>query len=1088
MDLSMMNDAQKRAVIHTEGPLLILAGAGSGKTRVLTHRIAYLVEEKGIHPANILAITFTNKAAKEMVDRVENLINKPMNLWVTTFHSACVRILRREIDKIGYDKNFVIYDGVDQKTLLKQCYKELNINDKLYPLAMVQSRISSAKDKLYTPNKFKKEYEGDFQMETIGNIYKLYQNKLRGNNALDFDDLIFKTIELFEENEDILGLYQDKFRYIMVDEYQDTSQAQYRLVSLLAEGHQNLCVVGDIDQCIPEDMKVITLDGKKEISTLKMGESILAPAGHGKVMKATVDNIVKRPYKGPIVKVTTKGGNVIKATPNHITCGKLNMKQGVYYVYLMYKEGIGYRIGQTQGVRSRKVGEIANGLMVRLNQEKADKAWILKVCETKEDACYYEQLLSTKYSIPTMVFHNSGRNMSISQETIDKLFNNIDTKKNVIKLMEELLLFEEYPHHKPSGVTRGNVSRRILNMTFFGGKESSKGWHSHRIQFNTSSKEVREKLKRNDFPIRNSKGDTWRVETERLDYDETNVYGKDIVKVVEDVAITKRARLVKEESYLYMPIAHLRPSMSVAVYKENKMIEDIVENVEFEEFNGHVYDISVPNARHFICENMAVHNSIYGWRGADIRNILSFEEDFKNAVTIKLEHNYRSTKVILDAANSVIKNNINRKSKTLLANKGQGEKIKYYRADDEKYEAQYIVKNIIDMVKTDGRNYREFAVLYRTNAQSRSIEDMFVRGRIPYRIYGGLKFYDRKEIKDIVAYLRLIQNPVDDIALKRVINVPKRGIGNRSVEKFEELANDTGESIYSVVLDDEMLSGFSKRVMSGLSDFTDVIEKCRSLKDTAKVSEIIQIVIEESGYIAELENEDTIEAQSRIENIRELLSVAKEFEKDSDTGLLMEFLEKTSLSTDLDSMDEDDNKVVLMTLHSAKGLEFPVVFLAGLEEKIFPISRALESEKDIEEERRLCYVGITRAEEMLFISHARMRMLYGKTNYNPISRFVDEIASALIERDKAAIEAKDKAALAPASGIYRGTTINQAPKATKKASSENIHPGARVLHDKFGQGTIISIKDKAGDKEITIAFQNAGIKKLMLSFAPIKVV
>ncbi|PAB58554.1 DNA helicase PcrA [Anaeromicrobium sediminis] len=728
MDLSMMNEAQKRAVLHTEGPLLILAGAGSGKTRVLTHRIAYLVEEKGVHPGNILAITFTNKAAKEMVERVEALIEKPMNLWVTTFHSACVRILRREIAKIGYDKNFVIYDASDQKTLLKECYKQLNINDKLYPLAMVQSRISSAKDKLFTPNRFKKEYEGDFQMETIGNIYALYQRKLRGNNALDFDDLIFKTIELFEENEDILCLYQDKFKYIMVDEYQDTSLAQYKLVSMLSEGHQNLCVVGDIDQ------------------------------------------------------------------------------------------------------------------------------------------------------------------------------------------------------------------------------------------------------------------------------------------------------------------------------------------------------------------------SIYGWRGADIRNILSFEEDFASSVTIKLEQNYRSTKTILDAANSVIKNNMNRKSKSLFANKGNGEKIKYYRAMDEKDEARFIVKNIMDMVKTDGRNYKECAILYRTNAQSRAIEDMLMRGHVPYRIYGGLKFYDRKEVKDIVAYLRLIQNPVDDISLKRVINVPKRGIGNRTVERLVEMANETGESVYSVLLDEDMLKGFSKRVMAGFRQFTDVVNKCRELKDEIKASELIQIVLEESGYIAELENEDTIEAQTRIENLRELLSVAKEFEADSETGLLMEFLEKTSLSTDLDSMDEDDNKVVLMTLHSAKGLEFPVVFLAGMEERIFPISRALDSDDDLEEERRLCYVGITRAEEMLFITHARMRMLYGKTNYNPISRFIEEIDSALLDRDKEAIQTKDRKALAPGAGIYRGTTINEAPKATKKASSENVHPGAKVMHDKFGMGTVISIKDKAGDKEITIAFHNAGIKKLMLGYAPINVI
>ncbi|MBF8984339.1 ATP-binding domain-containing protein [Lutibacter sp. B2] len=478
---------------------------------------------------------------------------------------------------------------------------------------------------------------------------------------------------------------------------------------------------------------------------------------------------------------------------------------------------------------------------------------------------------------------------------------------------------------------------------------------------------------------------------------------------------------------------------------------------------------------------------MYSWRGADIRNILNFEQGFDDATVIKLEQNYRSTQNILEAANCVIKNNYGRKNKVLWTSQNAGEKIKYYRATDEKDESNYIVNQIANMTSNGDVNYSECAILYRTNAQSRVVEDSLMRNRIPYKIYGGLKFYERKEIKDTIAYLRLIQNPVDNVSLKRVINVPKRGIGAKTIEKIEDRANLTDESVFNVLLDDEFIQGFSKKVSTGLKDFASIITKYRKLKEEISISEIIENVFEESGYIDELKNEDTVESQSRIENLRELLSVANEFEKNSETGTLEEFLENIALTSPLDKMEDEENHVTLMTLHSAKGLEFPIVFLAGLEEGIFPIKRALNSDQDLEEERRLCYVGITRAEKILFLTHARMRMLYGKTNYNPISRFIDEIAGELVDRDKEAIRKRDMQALAPSVGIYRGSSINQAPKESKPASKENVTPGRKIMHDKFGIGTIIAAKNKGEDTELTIAFDNSGIKKLMLGFAPIKV-
>ncbi len=728
MDLNHLNDKQREAVLKTEGPLLLLAGAGSGKTRVLTHRIAYLIEELGVYPGNILAITFTNKAAKEMKERVEALLGQHTDIWISTFHSACVRILRRDIDKIGYTRDFVIYDAADQKNILKDCLKELNVNDELFPIAMVQNKVSDAKDRMLTPQGLMKEAAGDFQLSKIAEIYELYQKKLKKNNALDFDDLIFQTVALFQRDQEVLGFYQRKFQYIMVDEYQDTNQSQYTFINLLAAKHKNLCVVGDDDQ------------------------------------------------------------------------------------------------------------------------------------------------------------------------------------------------------------------------------------------------------------------------------------------------------------------------------------------------------------------------SIYSFRGADIRNILNFEDDFSNVTVIKLEQNYRSTQNILDAANCVIKNNRGRKSKVLWTSNRVGDRIRYYKAMNEHEEGQFIVSQIREMYESEGRNYGEFAILYRTNAQSRVLEEMLMRAGVPYRIFGGLKFYARKEIKDIVSYLRLIQNSVDDLSVRRVINVPKRGIGDKTIEKLEQHAARTGESLFSAMLEADELGSFSKRVVAGISQFASVIMKFSEVKEEMGVSELISKVLDESGYIEELQKENTMEANTRIENLQEFISVAMDFEKTTEENTLEEFLGTISLVSDMDQMEDQENAVVLMTLHSAKGLEFPIVFLSGMEEGIFPSSRSMFSDQDLEEERRLCYVGITRAKEILFLTHALVRTLYGRTNYNRISQFINEIAEDYIDMDRKEETKKQEKILAPDVGIYRGISMETKTKPVESTGSNEIKPGSKVRHEKFGIGTVISIKGSGEKAELTIAFDNAGIKKLVLGFAPIQIV
>ena len=741
--IEKLNPAQREAVENTEGPVLILAGAGSGKTRVLTTRIGYLMEDKNVKAENILAITFTNKAANEMRERVEETLEgiDTKEMWITTFHSCCVRILRKSINKIGYNRSFVIYDSPDQITLIKDCMRELDISDKAFDPKYVLSCISNAKDKLYSPKKYMQLNEGDISKTKIGEIYALYQDRLKRNSALDFDDLIMKTVELFNECPDILDFYRNKFRYIMVDEYQDTSKAQYELIKLLAKQHQNICVVGDDDQ------------------------------------------------------------------------------------------------------------------------------------------------------------------------------------------------------------------------------------------------------------------------------------------------------------------------------------------------------------------------SIYGWRGADIRNILEFERDYDNVKIVKLEQNYRSTQVILDAANHVIANNTERKRKKLWSDKKEGQLIKIQLAENEIEEGDFISNTINYMRRYEDREYKDFAVLYRANAQARSVEDALNRAGIPYNIYGGIKFYERKEIKDIIAYLRVIQNPQDDISLKRIINVPRRGIGLRTIEKIEDRASLKEESIYSVLIDIEDNSDISRKARASISEFVDLMSTLRSFTDVYTVSQVIEKILDVTGYKDELLKEKNNEGEDRLENLQELISVALEFESGSEDKSLEAFLTSIALNAEPSDDEEQEDRVSLMTIHSSKGLEFPVVFLAGMEEKIFPIARAIQSmrDSDIEEERRLCYVGITRAKEELFLTLTRKRTLYGRTNPSVASRFIEELPKECIERlnkeqkelsfSKANYNILDKYTQKyKMNNMNRMAAAKKAQATIKNTSNESniddLKLGSKVHHPKCGLGTVVALKGP----DVTIAFYNQGLKTINKEYTTLDLV
>ena len=757
--LEGLNDKQYEAVINTDGPCLVIAGAGSGKTKVLTHKIAYLMQEKDIKPWNILAITFTNKAANEMKERVEALVgDDAKDMWIGTFHSICVKILRRFIDRIGFDHSFVIFDTSDQRSLIKECLKDLKIDDKMFTDRIVQFEISNAKNDMKEPEEYEAMVKGDYRREKIASVYNLYQRRLKENNAIDFDDIINYAIKIFRENDDVLDYYTNKFNYILVDEYQDTNKSQFTLIRLLAKAHGNITVVGDNDQ------------------------------------------------------------------------------------------------------------------------------------------------------------------------------------------------------------------------------------------------------------------------------------------------------------------------------------------------------------------------GIYSFRGADISNILNFEKDFKGTKIIKLEQNYRCTQNILNAANSVIKNNEVKYKKKLWTENEEGALPTFHVSDDEYDEGRYIVEEINHLRREDYYKYSDFAILYRINSQSRAIEEILRREDIPYKIVGGLKFYERKEIKDIIAYLRLINNPSDNLALKRIINEPKRGIGKTSLDKIQAISEQTGIPMYQIIKEADQY-GLS-RVYSNAQGFIEVIEDLISKKDEYTITELIKHTLKETGYTKALEDENSIEAENRIENLEEFLTVAVQFEEEEADNDLSTFLEGITLSSDIDGMDEEEESVTLMTLHSAKGLEFPVVFLVGMEEGIFPGYKSIGEPKELEEERRLCYVGITRAKNNLYLTCSRQRTMFGSTSCNPVSRFVKEIPENMLEganeidsepenkfkdsnyewsygksgnNGKVVSYKVDIPSSKPEPSFAFKSAESFLAKLNSKTQGNNTDlskykEGQRIYHKRFGEGNISKIEPEGDDLKLDIQFDKVGHKRLMAKFANLEII
>jgi superfamily I DNA/RNA helicase len=982
-----LNPDQLDAVVHTSGPLLVVAGAGSGKTRVLTHRIAHLIESEGVHPQRILAITFTNKAAGEMKERVADLIGPvAKNMWVSTFHAACVRILRANAAALGYPRSFSIYDQADSQRLVGYVIRDLNLDPKRFTPRGVHNVISNWKNELLFPSDALTVASTPIERKHA-EIYQEYQNRLFKAGAMDFDDLLTNTVLLFRQHADVLQQYQERFQYILIDEYQDTNTAQNEIVLMLAAEHQNVMVVGDSDQCLPTGTMILTPGGERPIETIAVDDVVLGTGGGPELVPGVVRHVHRSTSSG--LHVVVKAGDVtLMGTDQHIVPARLTFPAG-------------------------------DGL--------AD------------------------YRPQNGRLHNT------------------------------------------------------LNLTMFSDRRQSIGYH--RVQWCSSEQRVIDRLEAVGAILRPGKQGS-RYEGSFKSYTDA----LDQARWLADAAGVGLRRRVSIGSTMFdfTPLAHLRPGMTVLVVVDGQLRERTVDSVDFERYSGDVYDLEVEPTHHYVANGMLVHNSIYRFRGADMRNIIQFEDAFPDVTTIVLNQNYRSTQSILDAANAVIANNPARKPKELWSELGRGDAITRYHADDEGDEATWAARTMQDIHDNHAVMWKEIAVFYRTNAQSRVVEEALMRFGIPYKVVGGTRFYDRREIKDALAYMRAVTNPNDEVSVKRVINVPKRGVGDTSIGKLDAYARETGNGFIDAMrhADEAGLTGNASR---GVASFVELLDSLAHMLDEPP-ADVLQAALDRSGYLAELEAESSVDAAGRLENLTELVGSAREFTR------VDEFLEQVSLVADTDELD-DDNRVVLMTLHSAKGLEYPHVFLVGMEEGIFPHVRALTEPDEMEEERRLAYVGITRAQQKLYVSHAWSRNLYGSTQYNPPSRFLDEIPTELQDQKG---NVKGRSAYGRQSyrdrdgGTYRGggfrrrwaeadddngesadahreRVVDAALAAAKRlgpqpsdAEKLGLRVGDDVEHPKFGEGVIIDIEGTGEKAEATIRFRDVGTKHLALAWAPLK--
>jgi DNA helicase-2/ATP-dependent DNA helicase PcrA len=1089
--LAGLNEPQREAVTHGEGPLLILAGAGSGKTRVLTHRIAYLVGMEYAKPNEILAITFTNKAASEMRDRAELLVGRRVRaMWVMTFHAACARMLRADAHRLGYTRQFTIYDQADSRRLVKRCLDDLGIDPKRFTPAAIQSQISDAKNKLRDADAYG-HMVGSFFEQTVADVYRSYERELHRMNAMDFDDLLVRAVNVLELFPEVRERYSSGFRDILVDEYQDTNQAQYRWLQLLTGEDRNLMVVGDDAQCLVEGTLVTMADGSsRPIERVLVGDFVVSGYGSGDFRPARVLR-VHRSTASLGVAITTASGRRVVSTPDHVHFAGflLGRTPQLHMTYLMWKRNRGFRIGTSRTYTNGQVKSVV-GVAQRLRHETADRAWVISTHVSEAEARYAEALLSIRYGLPTLPFSarlykgSTGRTLVGDQALLDRLFAEHDTGDAGRRVLADAGLFLDHPHFQAGTYTKTEVRRRRLAISLCGDRRGRSPMH--RLALFGYDDRGRKTLEDLGFSVRPARrgSDGWRVETSCKDMGTVQRIADEISAALGDVSIRPSARLGSNREELagnslpFTPASSVRAGM---VMFDGQGGYDVVASIERVELGRPVYDLDVEQTHNFIANGIVTHNSIYGFRGADIRNILDFEDTFPDARVIKLEQNYRSTQTILDAANAVIRNNRAQKPKSLWTDVGQGDPIKIRELEDEHAEARFVTGEIQRLLD-EGVSRAEIAVFYRTNAQSRVLEDTLVRADIGYQVIGGTKFYERAEIKDAVAYLTVLINPQDVGAFTRIVNSPRRGIGSTSLSRVLAFANTMGMSVWEAASEPEQVPGLGPAAVKALRRFMGTMHVLRErVESGAPISELLAEVLRETGYRDALEAERTIEAQGRIENLDEFVNVAAEYDTGaSEEPSLAEFLQQVALVADADERSDDDGLVTLMTLHNAKGLEYPIVFMIGCEEGVFPHSRALD-EGGLEEERRLCYVGITRAERDLYLTYARTRQVFGARSYGMASRFLSEVPVELTDREEQR-SLRSPRGLGDSGGV-RPRAMSWSSPTVEQSAPVAYRLGDDVVHAAFGDGVVTGVEP--GGIVVIRFSKDRSERKLVADLAPI---
>jgi len=1074
--LANLNEPQLTAVTLPHTSALILAGAGSGKTRVLTTRIAWLLSTGQVSPSGVLAVTFTNKAAKEMVHRLASMVPVNVrNMWIGTFHGLCNRFLRTHWREANLPQSFTIMDTQDQVSLIKRILKAHNIDDEKFPAKQMAWFIGSAKEEGLRPNAV--EAFDDYTRKQV-EIYQLYEATCQREGVVDFAELLLRSYEVLAKFDALREHYNARFRHMLVDEFQDTNTLQYKWLRLLAGPQTAVLAVGDDDQCVVRDTLITMASGEtRRVQLVKPGDEVLACVGPGKFRPARVSKTFARTIDSATVRITLEGGRSIETTPEHCHFADyvLGASPQLHFTYLMYKQGVGFRLGSLQ--------------------DHADAAWVIATHDRENAARLHEITTSLRYGIPTLPFvprkaKHGGEGGGIVHDAalIGQLYTTLDTAAAARRLLADCGLLVDEPHHIPQG---RNSNRKSIVVTLCGDDRGRTVLHRV-AAFGTDAAEA-QAIRDLGLTVRPAKTGAagWRYESAFSDYGEALRIARRIKTVVKG-RLVERAR-VAARGLRMLTAASVRPGMMMLDATTGGLAA-VTAVEQTRSRRRTVYDLNVEGVHNYIANGVVTHNSIYAFRGAKVANMQRFEHDFAPAKIIKLEQNYRSFGSILDAANALIRNNNGRLGKELWTDQGHGEPIRVFQGYSDGEEAAFVIDSVKNAIN-DGVPLDEIAILYRSNAQSRVFEHGLFNARIPYRVYGGLRFFERAEIKHAMAYLRLINNPEDDNALLRVVNFPPRGIGAKSVENLQAMSAGTGVTLWQAACS----GGAGGRAQAAMAQFIGLIEGMRIATKNQPLPEIVRHLLDASGlkqhYVTEKDGQD------RVENLEELINAADNFLRETggvihvenpdgspaeDTDAVTAFLSHASLEAGDTQAAEGRAALQMMTVHSAKGLEFDYVFVTGLEEGLFPHDNSLNDDGGLEEERRLMYVAITRARKRLHFSYAQMRMLHGQTRYNVPSRFLDEVPAELLKW----LSAKPKNLLAmqphePLSGEFsnpnRSAFAQSIGSDTRTDSGFRI--GQQVSHAKFGHGVIINADGSGKNVQVEVNFVDHGIKRLALEYA-----